>query len=268
MLALDIFDRRAAVLVGNVSVLHDALRTVAIRSVHNKTLRMSDQIKRDASWAGPLADEFASTRMQALNVFLQERETAGAMIFPAVSQYFRALDLTPLDQVRVVILGQDPYHGPGQAHGLCFSVMSGVRIPPSLVNIFKELQNDLGIPRATHGFLESWARQGVLMLNSVLTVEQGQAGAHQGKGWEGFTDAVIRAVNDLDRPVVFMLWGASAQKKAAFVDGDRHLVLKAAHPSPLSAHNGFHGCRHFSKANAFLEERGGKPIAWALPAIP
>jgi uracil-DNA glycosylase len=206
--------------------------------------------------------------MVALKRFLSDRTTAGATIYPKDGQYFRALDLTPLRQVRVVILGQDPYHGPGQAHGLCFSVLPDVRIPPSLVNIYKELQADLGIPRATHGFLESWARQGVLMLNSVLTVEQGQAGAHQGRGWEGFTDAVIRAVNGLDRPVVFMLWGAYAQKKAAFVDGDRHLVLTAAHPSPLSAHNGFHGCRHFSQANAFLEARGGQPIEWSLPARP
>jgi uracil-DNA glycosylase len=206
--------------------------------------------------------------MVALKRFLLDRTAAGATIYPKDGQYFRALDLTPLRQVRVVILGQDPYHGPGQAHGLCFSVLPDERIPPSLVNIYKELQADLGIPRATHGFLESWARQGVLMLNSVLTVEQGQAGAHQGKGWEGFTDAVIRTVNGLDRPVVFMLWGAYAQKKAAFVDGDRHLVLTAAHPSPLSAHNGFHGCRHFSQANAFLEARGGQPIEWSLPARP
>jgi uracil-DNA glycosylase len=229
---------------------------------------VASPITLDASWQMALAQEFASARMQALYTFLQERAMAGAKIFPDVSQYFRALDLTPLNQVRVVILGQDPYHGPSQAHGLCFSVMPGVRIPPSLVNIFKELQNDLGMPRATHGFLESWARQGVLMLNSVLTVEQGQAGAHQGKGWEGFTDAVIRAVNAQDRPVVFMLWGAYAQKKAAFVDGNKHLVLKAAHPSPLSAHNGFHGCKHFSKANAFLSTRGERPIDWALPASP
>jgi uracil-DNA glycosylase len=181
----------------------------------------------------------------------------------------RALELTPLDEVKVVILGQDPYHGPGQAHGLCFSVQPGVRTPPSLVNIYKELESDLGIKPARHGFLEHWARQGVLLLNSVLTVEMGRAASHQGKGWERFTDAVIAKVNARAEPVVFMLWGAYAQKKAAFVDsidkGGRHLVLKAAHPSPLSAHNGFLGCRHFSKANAFLEQHGMKPIDWALP---
>jgi uracil-DNA glycosylase len=168
-----------------------------------------------------------------------------------------------------VILGQDPYHGPGQAHGLCFSVPNGVRPPPSLVNIYKELESDLGIPRPAHGFLEHWTRQGVLLLNSVLTVEMGIAASHRDRGWERFTDAVIRLVNAKQQPVVFMLWGSYAQKKAAFVDsvdrGGRHLVLKAPHPSPLSAHSGFLGCKHFSKANAFLESRGLKPIDWALP---
>jgi uracil-DNA glycosylase len=170
-----------------------------------------------------------------------------------------------LDEVRVVILGQDPYHGPGQAHGLCFSVPEGVRPPPSLVNIYKELESDLGVRPARHGFLEHWAKQGVLLLNSVLTVEMGRAASHQGRGWERFTDAVIREVNAKSDPVVFMLWGSYAQKKAAFVDGSRHLVLKAPHPSPLSAHSGFLGCRHFSKANSFLESRGMAPIDWALP---
>lgn len=168
----------------------------------------------------------------------------------------------------MVILGQDPYHGSGQAHGLCFSVRPGVRIPPSLVNIYKELEADLGIPPARHGFLESWAKQGVLLLNSVLTVEESQAASHQGKGWERFTDAVIRKVNDECDGVVFMLWGSYAQKKAAFVDTERHLVLKSVHPSPLSAHNGFLGCRHFSKANAYLTEQGREPIDWSLPSNP
>jgi uracil-DNA glycosylase len=203
--------------------------------------------------------------MQVLKSFLVAEKAGGKRIFPKGSDYFRALDLTPLHQVRVVILGQDPYHGPGQAHGLCFSVQPGVRPPPSLVNIFKELRSDLGIAHPGHGFLEHWARQGVLLLNSVLTVEMGQAASHQGKGWERFTDAVIAQVNALPEPVVFMLWGSYAQRKAAFVDADRHLVLKAAHPSPLSAHNGFFGCRHFSKANQFLESRGLPPIDWALP---
>lgn len=169
--------------------------------------------------------------------------------------------------MRVVILGQDPYHGEGQAHGLSFSVRPGVRIPPSLVNIYKELQNDLGIPPARHGFLEHWAEQGVLLLNSVLTVERALAASHQKRGWETFTDAIIRAVNDQQQPVVFILWGSYAQKKAAFVDQSRHLVLRSAHPSPLSAHNGFFGTAPFSKANAFLEANGRPPIDWALPPL-
>ncbi|MBK5264666.1 MAG: uracil-DNA glycosylase [Alphaproteobacteria bacterium] len=226
---------------------------------------MSGEVKLHESWREPLAGEFASPYMQALKSFLMEEKARGRRIFPKGSEYFRALDLTPLEAVRVVILGQDPYHGEGQAHGLCFSVQPGVRPPPSLVNIYKELQSDLGIARPAHGFLEHWARQGVLLLNSVLTVEMGQAASHQGKGWERFTDAVIAQVNTRTDPVVFMLWGSYAQKKAAFVDGARHLVLKAPHPSPLSAHNGFFGCRHFSKANAFLESRGLPPIDWALP---
>ncbi|SNS26048.1 Uracil-DNA glycosylase [Sphingomonas laterariae] len=226
---------------------------------------MNDAIRLHESWKTPLALEFAAPHMQALKDFLVGEKAKGARIFPKGSEYFRALDLTPLDQVRVVILGQDPYHGEGQAHGLCFSVQPGVRTPPSLVNIYKEMQADLGIARAPHGFLEHWAKQGVLLLNSVLTVEMGRAASHQGKGWEKFTDAVIRVVNEQAGPTVFLLWGAYAQRKAAFVDGSRHLVLKAAHPSPLSAHNGFHGCRHFSQANAFLEAKGLAPIDWALP---
>jgi uracil-DNA glycosylase len=206
--------------------------------------------------------------MQRLKSFLIERKQMGKRIFPRGSEYFRALDLTPLTDVKVVILGQDPYHGEGQAHGLCFSVQPGIRIPPSLVNIYKELQADLGIVPPRHGFLEHWARQGVLLLNSVLTVEEAQAASHQGKGWETFTDAVIRKVNDDCDAVVFILWGAYAQRKAAFVDTSRHLVLKSPHPSPLSAHNGFFGCHHFSKANAFLEKHGRSPIDWQLPEHP
>jgi uracil-DNA glycosylase len=228
---------------------------------------MSDSVKLHESWKAPLAPEFARLHMQQLKRFLIDRKAAGARIFPKGSEYFRALDLTPLDQVRVVILGQDPYHGEGQAHGLCFSVRPGVRTPPSLVNIYKEMESDLGIPRPRHGFLEHWAKQGVLLLNSVLTVEMGQAAAHQGKGWELFTDAVIRQVNVKRDPVVFLLWGSYAQRKAGFVDTERHLVLKAPHPSPLSAHNGFFGCGHFSRANTFLEAKGMVPIDWALPEI-
>jgi uracil-DNA glycosylase len=225
---------------------------------------MSD-IKIHESWKEPLRAEFDAPYMAVLRRFLVAEKTAGKRIFPKGSEWFRALDLTPLDHVRVVILGQDPYHGPGQAHGLCFSVQPGVRTPPSLINIYKELQSDLGIAPARHGFLESWAQQGVLLLNSVLTVEMAQAASHQGRGWERFTDAIIRLVNAKAEPVVFMLWGSYAQKKAAFVDTSRHLVLKAAHPSPLSAHNGFLGCGHFSKANIFLAEKGMTPIDWMLP---
>lgn len=228
---------------------------------------MNDKVKLHESWLAPLKEEFASPYMDMLRSFLSAEKSSGKRIFPKGSEYFRALDLTPLDKVRVVILGQDPYHGPGQAHGLCFSVLPGVRTPPSLVNIYKELRSDLGIVPPRHGFLEHWARQGVLLLNSVLTVEMGQAASHQGKGWERFTDAVIAQVNARAEPVVFMLWGSYAQRKAGFVDTGRHLVLKAPHPSPLSAHNGFFGCRHFSKANAFLESRGGMPIDWALPEV-
>ncbi|GAA0641533.1 uracil-DNA glycosylase [Sphingomonas ursincola] len=226
-------------------------------------------IQLDPQWREALAGEFAAPYMADLKRFLLERKAAGARIFPPGSHWFRALDLTPPDKVRVVILGQDPYHGPGQAHGLCFSVRPGVPVPPSLVNIYKELQRDLGIALPRHGFLESWARQGVLLLNAVLTVEMGDAGSHQGKGWEQFTDAVIARVNALEHPVVFLLWGSHAQKKAAGVDsvdrGGRHLVLKAPHPSPLSAHRGFLGCGHFSQANAFLEGQGLEPIDWRLP---
>jgi uracil-DNA glycosylase len=222
-------------------------------------------VKLHSSWLEPLRDEFVQDYMAHLKRFLLAEREAGKRIFPSGSNWFRALDLTPLDKVRVVILGQDPYHGPGQAHGLCFSVPSGVRPPPSLINIFKELESDLRIRPAVHGFLEHWAKQGVLLLNSVLTVEMGIAASHRDRGWERFTDAVIRLVNEKPEPVVFMLWGSYAQKKAAFVDQSKHLVLKAPHPSPLSAHSGFLGCRHFSKANAFLEAQGLKPIDWALP---
>jgi uracil-DNA glycosylase len=229
---------------------------------------MSDSVRLEESWKAALASEFLSPYMEQLKTFLLEQKQLGKRVFPKGSEYFRALDLTPLAKVKVVILGQDRYHGVGQAHGLCFSVRPGVRIPPSLVNIYKELEDDLGIPPARHGFLEHWARQGVLLLNSVLTVEEAQAASHQGKGWERFTDAVIRKVNDECEAAAFMLWGSYAQRKAAFVDTGRHLVLKAPHPSPLSAHNGFFGCKHFSKANAFLQSRGREAIDWRLPASP
>lgn len=219
------------------------------------------------SWLAPLQREFDSDYMATLRAFLVAEKAAGKRIFPRSTDWFRALDLTPLDDVRVVILGQDPYHGEGQAHGLCFSVRPGTRTPPSLINIYKEMEADLGIPPARHGFLEHWAEQGVLLLNAVLTVQMGLAASHQGRGWERFTDAVIRLVNAREKPVVFMLWGSHAQKKAAFVDASRHLVLRSPHPSPLSAYSGFFGSKPFSKANAFLIARGEKPIDWALPPL-
>ena len=226
---------------------------------------MDTRIRLDEGWRERLAGEFEQPYMAELKRFLLAEREKGKRIFPKGSEWFRALDLTPPEKVRVVILGQDPYHGAGQAHGLCFSVKHGVQPPPSLVNIFKELKNDLSIEPARHGFLEHWADQGVLLLNSVLTVELGQAASHRDRGWERFTDKIIAEVNAKEEPVVFMLWGSYAQKKAAFVDTAKHLVLKAPHPSPLSAHSGFFGCRHFSKANAFLESRGLAPIDWALP---
>jgi uracil-DNA glycosylase len=218
-------------------------------------------------WQTPLKAALATQKTLVLQGFIDAELAAGKTIFPPQDAWFRALELTPLDKVRVVILGQDPYHGPGQAHGLCFSVPPGVRPPPSLVNIYKELESDLGLPRPPHGFLEPWARQGVLLLNSVLTVEMAKAASHSKKGWEQLTDALIAQVNDKAEPVVFMLWGGYAHKKAAHVDSSRHLLLKAAHPSPLSAHNGFLGCKHFSQCNAFLVSNGIPPIDWTLPDV-
>ena len=230
---------------------------------------MSEAVRLHESWLGALGPEFDQPYMRALKDYLIAEKAAGKPIFPKGSEWFRALDLTPLGTVGVVILGQDPYHGPGQAHGLCFSVRPGTAVPPSLVNIYKEMQSDLGLAPARHGFLEHWARQGVLLLNSVLTVQMGQAASHRERGWERFTDAAIAAVAAQEAPVVFMLWGAYAQKKAALIASidtvGHHLVLKAPHPSPLSAHSGFFGCRHFSKAKAFLESKGLAPIDWALP---
>ena len=228
---------------------------------------MMGEIRLEESWRQALSGEFAEPYMNDLRAFLLSEREKGKRIYPRASNWFRALDLTPLDKVRVVILGQDPYHGPGQAHGLCFSVQPGVKIPPSLVNIYKELASDLQIPPARHGFLESWAGQGVLLLNSVLTVEEGRAASHAGRGWERFTDAIIRLVAARTDPAVFMLWGAHAQRKAGFVEGGRHLVLKSVHPSPLSAHGGFFGCRHFSRANSFLEAAGRGAVDWQLPEL-
>ena len=219
------------------------------------------------SWRAALDPVLATPAARRLGGFLVEQAAAGKNIYPPRGQRLAALALTPLDAVKVVILGQDPYHGPGQAHGLAFSVGQGVRVPPSLVNVYKELQADLGIAPPSHGNLTSWAEQGVLLLNNALTVEEGNAGAHQNIGWEAITDAAVAAVAAKPEPCVFMLWGAHAQKKAARVPGlaeGRHLVLKAPHPSPLSAHNGWFGSRHFSKANAFLEAHGRRAIDWRL----
>ncbi len=226
---------------------------------------MGSASQLEASWQQQLGGEFEQNYMRELDSFLRLRREQGAVIFPPVSQWFAALDSTPFDKVKVVVLGQDPYHGPGQAHGLSFSVPPGVALPPSLVNIFKALQQDLGVEFPEHGNLQHWADQGVLLLNTVLTVEQGQAGAHQGRGWERFTDAVIRALNERRDGLAFLLWGGHAQKKGAAIDARRHLVLKAPHPSPLSAYRGFFGCRHFSQVNRYLEQRGEAAIDWQLP---
>lgn len=219
------------------------------------------------SWRAVLDPVLASPKSRALGGFLKAEEAAGKAIYPPRGTRLAALELTPLDAVKVVILGQDPYHGPGQAHGLSFSVQDGVRVPPSLVNIYKELESDLGLPRAPHGNLSHWARQGVLLLNACLTVEDGKPAAHQGKGWEEITDAVVAAVAAKESPCVFLLWGSHARKKALSVPGlmdSHHLVLTAPHPSPLSAHSGFLGCRHFSQANAFLEARGRGAVDWRV----
>lgn len=216
------------------------------------------------SWLEYLGSEFEKDYMLKLKAFLLQQKQQGKIIYPPSPLIFNAFNSTPLDQVEVVILGQDPYHGPGQAHGLCFSVQPGVQTPPSLQNIFKEIKRDLSISPPTHGCLQSWADRGVLLLNATLTVEQGQAGSHQGKGWEQFTDRAIQLVNEHCTGVVFLLWGSYAQKKGQFIDASKHLVLKSPHPSPLSAHRGFIGNGHFSKANQYLQKQGKKPIDWSL----
>ncbi|WP_428034404.1 uracil-DNA glycosylase [Amphritea sp.] len=217
------------------------------------------------SWQPWLNAEFDAPYMQQLKQFLQQEKAAKKIIYPHSSHWFHALEATPLDEVKVVIIGQDPYHQPDQAHGLCFSVRPGIKTPPSLVNIYKELQSDLGVTPVNHGYLESWAKQGVLLLNAVLTVEDSQAASHQGRGWEQFTDRVIATVNEQCEHVVFLLWGSYAQKKGAVIDPQRHLVLKSAHPSPLAAYRGFFGCKHFSQANGYLAAHGRRPVDWQLP---
>lgn len=224
-------------------------------------------LQQAPQWQAALKAEFEQPYMLQLKSFLQQQKQQHKQIYPHSSDWFHALETTPLSQVKVVILGQDPYHQPGQANGLCFSVQPAVAIPPSLKNIYKELVSDIGFQPPHHGFLDRWAKQGVLLLNAVLTVEQGQANAHQGKGWEQFTDKIIEVINTQREQVVFMLWGSYAQKKGAMIDTRKHLVLKAPHPSPLSAHRGFLGCKHFSQANQYLQQHGQQPIDWQLPDI-
>ncbi len=224
------------------------------------------RLKMEPSWKSRVGDWFDRPDMQALRQFLIDEGRKGKRIYPPMESIFAAFDATPFDAVKVVILGQDPYHGPGQAHGLCFSVQPGVRVPPSLQNVQAEIERDLGIARPAHGCLQAWAAHGVLLLNSVLTVEAGRAGSHQGKGWEGFTDHVIDTLNRQREHLVFLLWGAYAQAKGRLVDRQRHCVLKAPHPSPLSAHRGFNGCGHFSAANDYLRRHGIEPVDWSLPA--
>ncbi|UHQ20503.1 uracil-DNA glycosylase [Lysobacter sp. KIS68-7] len=225
----------------------------------------ADRIRLEPGWKARVGEYLQREDMQQLRAFLGERLRKGVNVFPPMTQVFAALDATPFGKVKVVVLGQDPYHGVGQAHGLCFSVQRGTPVPPSLENIFKELNRDLGIARPSHGCLTHWAEQGVLLLNSVLTVEEGRAGAHQGKGWEGFTDHIVEVLNREREHLVFLLWGSYAQAKGKMIDTSKHRVLKAPHPSPLSAHRGFIGCGHFSKTNEYLARNGMAPIDWSLP---
>jgi len=224
-------------------------------------------VKLESSWLAHLQDQFEQPYMKTLGEFLRAQKRAGKRIFPAGNELFAAFEHTPLQQLKVVILGQDPYHGEGQAHGLCFSVRPGVAIPPSLHNIYKEIHNELGLPVPAHGDLTSWADQGVLLLNSVLSVESAKAASHRGQGWETFTDRVIEVINRECEGVVFLLWGSYAQKKGAIIDRNRHCVLQAPHPSPLSAYRGFFGCGHFAAANDYLQARGKRPIDWGLSPL-
>ena len=233
--------------------------------IMNGTGTSSSRVQLEDSWKALVGTEFEQPYMRDLSRFLRTEKQRGKRIYPPGPQMFAALDLTPVEQVKVVIIGQDPYHGAGQAHGLCFSVQPGTALPPSLVNIFSEINDDLGGERLLdkhHGCLSGWASQGVLLLNAVLSVEHSRAGSHQGKGWERFTDAVVARLCEVREGLVFMLWGSYAQKKGAIVDPAAHCVLKSPHPSPLSAHRGFFGCKHFSKANAYLQSQGQAPIDW------
>ncbi|MCB9063341.1 MAG: uracil-DNA glycosylase [Halobacteriovoraceae bacterium] len=224
-----------------------------------------DKIKIDESWKSVIGKEFQKDYMVGLKDFLASELKQNKTIYPHGQEIFSAFNETPFEKVKVVIIGQDPYHGPGQAHGMCFSVRPGIKVPPSLVNIYQELSSDLGVRPVTHGFLLNWARQGVLLLNNVLTVEKAKAASHKGRGWELFTDKVIQVLNDERENLVFLLWGTPAQKKASIVDENKHYVLRAPHPSPLSSYRGFFGCKHFSKANDYLISKGIAPINWSLP---
>lgn len=226
---------------------------------------ISERIRMEPSWKRELGSEFDKDYMKNLRGFLKAQIKSGKTIFPRGAEYFAAFESTPFDKVKVVILGQDPYHGPHQAHGLCFSVRPEVVIPPSLKNIYKELKEDLNIEVPDHGYLQKWAEQGVLLLNATLSVQAGRAGSHQGKGWEEFTDRAVQLLNQKRDHLVFVLWGSYAQKKGKVIDRDRHLVIESPHPSPLSAHRGFFGSSPFSKANQYLEKWGQEPIDWSLP---
>ena len=221
-------------------------------------------VKIEAGWAEALAKEFDQPYFENIVHFLKEEKAAGKIIYPAGPDIFRAFSLTPFNEVKAVLLGQDPYHGTGQAHGLCFSVQKGVPPPPSLVNMYKELKADLNIDHPGHGFLESWAKQGLLMINAALTVEAGQANSHSKIGWSRFTDAVIKTISDKKEGVVFILWGRFAQLKKSLIDTNKHYIVESAHPSPLSAHNGFWGSKPFSKTNELLLKAGKQPIDWTL----
>lgn len=223
-----------------------------------------EEVRQEAlTWREVLHGEKQKRYFSDLIAFIENERASGKVIYPKNDEVFQALSLTEFEAVKLVILGQDPYHGPNQAHGLCFSVPIGIRFPPSLENIYKELKSDLGVERPSSGSLQGWARQGVLLLNSVLTVQSGQAGSHANKGWERFTDRIIAELNERREGLVFLLWGAYAQKKGSIIDTARHTVLVAPHPSPLSAHRGFFGCRHFSQANTSLLQRGITPIDWS-----
>ena len=243
------------------------MNTAVSVSLNSQEQEALARVQLDESWKAALASTFLQPYMANLREFLAEQKKLGKIIYPPTGEYFNALNTTPLSQVKVVILGQDPYHGVGQAHGLCFSVRRGVSVPPSLQNIYRELFNDVGAQPVRHGDLSSWAAQGVLLLNSVLTVEAGQPASHQGRGWELFTDEIIKVLNEQCENLVFLLWGSYAQKKGQHIDTNKHLVLKATHPSPMAANRGgFFGCKHFSQTNTYLTQHGLEPIDWALPA--